>query len=83
MTGSSNEFLNYGLVVWGAIGGTMHVAMWQQPHHRRLATWWQPHIRRRIEGNGADADTTDDTKPMADASDDTRTTTHEDAIDVD
>ena len=66
-----------------AADGAIHVAMWPQPHHRRLATWQQLHIRRLIEGNEEDDDTIDDTKPMVDASGDTRTTTHEDAIDVD
>ena len=64
-----------------AADGVVHVAMWQQPHHRRLATWWQPHVR--IEGRDEDMDTIDDTNPMDDAGDDTHIDAHEDAIDVD
>ena len=66
-----------------AADGAIHVAMWLQPHHRRLATWQQLHIRRLIAGNEEDDDTMDDTEPTVDTRDDTRTTTHEDAIDVD
>ena len=62
---------------------TAHTVTLTHTHTHSQLQRWQPHIRRWIEGNGADADTIDDTKPMVDAKEDTRTTTHADAIDVD